>query len=254
MNIKHLIIILIFIINIIGTISFIINIQTYQSKTQIKYNINNVFDEVYLINLEREPEKLKVMKEKLNKHNIKYKLIKAIDGSKIKNIKLLRYGNAGAVGIKKTQIKIIQEAKQKKYNKILILEDDLLFINNFETLFDHYYKQIMETDSDWKLLYLGCSYRTPQNFSFLNYVHTKSSYGNFAVGVDSRVYDVILKSKDDNRPIDDIFVEDIQSNYKSLVMKPQLITAEVRKKSTTDGYKISNHYYYNNNVNIKNYK
>ena len=68
------------------------------------------------------------------------------------------------------------------------------------------------------------------------YTKPKNTFGSFALGIDHRVYDSILKSENDNRPADDIILEDIQPDKKfnSLIMNPHLITADVRKDSTTD--------------------
>lgn len=223
------------------------------TKTNIIHKINNIFDQVYLINLKTDENKLRIMEEKFKKYNIKFKLFPGIDGRKIKNIKLLRYGNKGAVGIKRTQIDIIKDAMKNRYKRILICEDDLIFRKNFLYEFDNSYKQIIKKNNNWNLLYLGCSYKSRFNSQNKYFIKAKKSYGNFAVGVDESVYKTILTAENDNRPIDDIFVEDIQKNkkFKSIVFNPMVIVADVRKPSKTDGLKDISGWYYNHNDIIK---
>ena len=124
------------------------------------YTINNIFDKVYLINLERDIHKLNIMKNKLDKLKIKYELFKAIDGSKLQEVKLLRFGNKGAVGCKMSHIKNYKKMqKNNNYSKILILEDDLYFLNNFIEEFDTYYKELLNQNKNWELLYFGACNR-----------------------------------------------------------------------------------------------
>ena len=244
--ILYIIIILIIYLFIYLFLIYICNIK--------KYTINNVFDQVYLINLKKDKKKFKIMDKKLKKYNIKYKLFPGINGSKIKNIKLLRYGTAGAVGIKKTQMNIIKDAIKKKYNRILIMEDDLIFIKDFLKKFNQGYKKIIKKHNDWKLLYLGCSFKYDFKKPRKGFVNANNSLGNFSVGVDKSVFKKILKSEKDNRPIDDIFVEDIQKKkYKSIVFDPMVITADVRKPSTTDGKETLEWYYIRNDIDVKDY-
>lgn len=218
--------------------------------------LNEIFDKIYLINLEEDKDKLYNIKKKLKKYNIKYEIVKGINGNKLKNIKLLRFGNKGAVGIKKTQMKIIKDAKINNYKKILILEDDLIFKKKFVESLTKQYKELSKIYREWDLLYLGCSYRYKNNDVNKFYVKANGSYGNFAVGVDQNAYDSILKAEDDNRPIDDIFVENIQNNsqFTCLVFNPMVITADVRKLSKTDGIKANVRKYYKiNNINLNKY-
>ena len=44
------------------------------------------------------------------------------------------------------------DAKKNKYNKILFMEDDVIFHKEFNSLFNDITSKI---DDDWKILYLG---------------------------------------------------------------------------------------------------
>ena len=222
-----------------------------EAKRPKRYHPNNVFDKIYLLNLKADTKKLNVMKKKLGMYNIKYDIFEAIDGKSISNVPLLRYGNRGAVGTKQSQLAIVKDAIYRNYKKILILEDDIIFHKNFDENFNRQYENVLKVNPRWDLLYLGCSFKhkfqMPKDQNF--FISAKGAYGNFAVGIDSRVFSDILMSAKDRRPIDDIFVEDIQrrKDRSSVVLIPMLITADIRKVSKTDGTNFNAGWYYSIN-------
>ena len=218
--------------------------------------INKIFDKVFILNLDKDKKKLDSMKIKLNNYNINFERFSAINGKELKNIKLLRYGNEGAVGNKKSVIEMIKIAKKNNYKRILLLEDDLIFIKNFNKKFNLSYNELIKNNNNWNLLYFGASNRKKSNDKQKYFRKPHNSYGSFAVGIDNSVFDLILKYENDNRPIDDIMVEEIQKNkaFKTFVFNPMLITADQRKISSTDGVKWDEKFYYNlNNINMDDY-
>ncbi len=226
--------------------------------TNQDYTVNNVFDQVYLINRKKDKRNLEIMQRKFKKYGISYQIFQAIDGiPDVINITMLRSGNKGAVGLKQTQMNIVKDAKKHHYKKILICEDDLVFLKRFKYAFHRQYDQIMHRKyRHWNLLYLGSSYHWRKEIISPHNIPAIRAYGNFAVGVDESIYDIILSYEYDDRPIDDIFVEEFQETpgFKSVVLNPMLITADVKKTSSTDGiYTDWVSYYNENNITLANY-
>lgn len=223
--------------------------------SEFKYTINNVFDQVYLINLEKDTDKFERMNHILNTLNIKFKLINAIDAYKIPEPKN-KWTHRGAYGCKLSHLLALNDAKKNKYNKILILEDDLIFTKNFNNLFHNYYGLLMKQHKDWKMLFLGCSFheKHPDFNSEKKLIKSKKSLGAFAVGIDCELLDIILKFEKDNRAIDTIYQQEIEDKVKSFVCNPMLITAKVDKVSNTCGF-INNQdvYLKKNNLNRNNF-
>ena len=60
----------------------------------------------------------------------------------------------GAWGVLRTNERIINDAIKKKYNRILILEDDVLFSSSFNEDFKRFIETINES---WKILCLGAT-------------------------------------------------------------------------------------------------
>jgi len=219
------------------------------------YSINNVFDKVYLINLEQDTDKYQTMKNKLDNLNIQFELFKAIDGKKLNNCKLLRSGNKGAVGCKMSHMTILRNAKKNNYSKILILEDDIYFWKTFNEKFDSLYKELMTKNKSWKVLYLGgCAHKPlPKTNNNIWEIGSARLYGSQAIGFDKSIYNTILQSENDRRPYDDILAESInQHNY---IFTPYLIYQNINKQSTTSTNNIKDQEFFNrlNSINPNNY-
>lgn len=175
--------------------------------------INNYFDHVYLLNLDKDQNKLLTITQKLNQLSIDFTRFKAIDGTNLqydnKEFKI-GYGhieNKYALACLYSHIEIIKEAKSKDYQRILILEDDVQFIENINL-----YLQYLRKISEWKLLYLGGSQHNWNNIEYLsNFYYSNQTLGTFAYGVDHSVYDDII-NYNHTKSIDN-HLSDIQKKY-----------------------------------------
>lgn len=104
-------------------------------------NINNkiLWDKIYIINLKRREDRKILMIEKLSEQKIdNYEIIEGYDGKDIKvleNFNLIKNNskivNSGHFGCLLSHIKAIKKAQKNNYNNIMILEDDIIFNNNF---------------------------------------------------------------------------------------------------------------------------
>jgi|TARA_B110000091_G_scaffold211245_1_gene255526 GR25 family glycosyltransferase involved in LPS biosynthesis len=210
-------------------------IEKFDNKQNL---LNQIFDKIYVINLNQDIEKKNIIDKKLKELNIDYSIFEAVDGKKLKNIKLLNYGSVGAVGCRLSHMKILEDAVKNNYNRILVFEDDIIFRKDFNKHLEQQYLTIKNNNVDWKLLYLGCSYHVlPKNIkNNVDYVETMGNTSSaFAVGIHKDIYNVILNNiKNTNKVYDDILAQNIQPNYKSIVFNPQIVSVIVSNKSSTD--------------------
>ena len=132
------------------------------SGVQKKENIiNQYFDNVYVINLDKSTKRMKYMKELLDNENIKYERFNAIYGKNlskefIDNITTIKCKNlcpVNLIGCALSHISVWKDILDKNYNNSLILEDDIYFDNNYK---DNLKKSLNELPNDWDILYLGC--------------------------------------------------------------------------------------------------
>ena len=220
--------------------------------------LNKIFDKIYVINLKQDVKKKIIIEKKLKELNIQYTIFEAIDGEKLKNVKLLNYGNIGAVGCRLSHMKILEDAVKNNYTSILVFEDDVIFRKDFNKHLEEQYSTIKNNNVNWKLLYLGCSYHgLPKNIkNSIDYVETiGNAYGTFAVGIHKDIYNVILNNiKNINKVYDNILAKNIQPNYKSIVFNPQIVSAIVSKKSNTDNGTMNQKKYMEGNLlNLKDF-
>ncbi|VDD77357.1 unnamed protein product [Mesocestoides corti] len=129
------------------------------------------FDQIYLINLERRPDRLEKMTYALREQGIEAKLIRATDGKELNpesikqwNItqlsgyadpyhkRALKYGEIGCF---LSHYRIWQDMLTDDYERILILEDDLRFVPGFTRRLRATVEEADVGMPDWELLYVG---------------------------------------------------------------------------------------------------
>ena len=144
---------------------FIIFIFLYCNNELIKGGNNNILekiDKIYFINLDKSKDRLDMMLEYGKNLNLKLKRFPAVYGKDLNTDKLIEKGildknnklNKGEIGCFLSHINIWKEAIKKNYEHILILEDDIIFTDNFKNNFNKYYNQV---PNDWDIIHLGGS-------------------------------------------------------------------------------------------------
>jgi len=163
------------------------------------------WDKIYIINLEKDEFKKQNSLFQLEKNNItNYEFFKAINSSNniiydilYKNIIediitnknevfIKNNFNKGALGCLLSHIEIIKSAKKNNLQKILILEDDFLMINNFQHELNNLFSNI---DDDWDFLYLGKKQgNIKQKIDIVNEIHINNEYFNQPIVINNYVY------------------------------------------------------------------
>lgn len=234
--------------------------------------VHRYFDQIYVLNLERRPDKKGEMVKKLNTLGINATFITAVDGYTLENkreyetyvqlplkaegchpLELLRnrklISSPGAWGCLKSYLKIIQLAKKNGFKKILCLEDDAVFHKDFEQKFT---EAIQTIPSSWKVLYLGASQREwqiPRDLSYANpdkttfdpnedWYYPKRTDGTYAFALDASTFDLLIseiKKMDcpiDSGPLRSIFHAHPKECF---VVFPNLIIADVTTSDIRTG-------------------
>ena len=110
------------------------------------------FDKVYCINLDRRPDRMKHFEGQVKKYGLgEFERFSAYDGKKL-NIKDHSYNmSIGNLGLVLSNLEILNICKNKKYNNVLIIEDDCLFTDEVLKI-EEYFNLL---PSDWDMLYMG---------------------------------------------------------------------------------------------------
>lgn len=123
--------------------------------------LNTVVDKVYVINLKKDKAKLKSLTKELNDQHIVFERFDAIDGSSINNDSRITsfcnsYCSNGIKGCALSHRTIWENALKKGYETVAILEDDIRFNNNFNTILQLNYYSI---PNDFDIIYLGSAFQ-----------------------------------------------------------------------------------------------
>lgn len=111
--------------------------------------LSNV-DKIYCVNLDRRADRWGETQVEMKRLNLQNRVFRysAIDGNEVGGKNRLLPGEHGLI---LTHINILKEAIDKGYSNILIFEDDVEFINDFENIDDY----ISKVPEDWDIIYLG---------------------------------------------------------------------------------------------------
>lgn len=213
-------------------------------------SLNKIFEKIYVINLKRRRDRRVLCSQKLEKMGIIFQYIDGVDGSDSRYDTLCSMilkkkdtwiKSRGAIGLLMTYKVIMEDALEKKYNNILILEDDINFHKQFEYLLQKTTKNINfnETDCVW----LGANqYRydddqkkqlADPNCEFYTVSRTKWCYtfGTYAIAFNRKFMLELKKSLDLNKvtyAIDvHIFWTLAKANMSGRILRPFLILPDV---------------------------
>lgn len=106
-------------------------------------NWPSFIDNVYLVNLAQREDRLLESAKLFEEYEIPYEVFPAIKDTQ------------GARGLRDTMLKIFNDTIEKKYENILVFEDDVKFIEDKITFHDILNKAIKQLPENYHILYLG---------------------------------------------------------------------------------------------------
>jgi GR25 family glycosyltransferase involved in LPS biosynthesis len=122
--------------------------------------INTLVDKVYVINLDKDIERLRTIDEALRKQGISYQRLPATLGSNVtSDTRLSEFCNSfctdGVKGCAISHHRVWEDALKNGYSRILVFEDDSLIPDDF----DKKVRDIMiKLPNSYDILFLGCQY------------------------------------------------------------------------------------------------
>uniref|UniRef100_A0AC34GYM6 Uncharacterized protein n=1 Tax=Panagrolaimus sp. ES5 TaxID=591445 RepID=A0AC34GYM6_9BILA len=138
------------------------------------------FDMIYVINLKRRPERLQKMDLIMKLLGIKYQVFEAVDGKALTNedLSILRFMQEyedpfakrpmtmGEVGCFLSHYKIWEDMVKQNYQNVIIFEDDIKFAVNSTNVLNSVMEDLIKTQLEWDIIYLGRKKMTPQGDEF----------------------------------------------------------------------------------------
>ena len=128
-------------------------------------------DKIFVINLERRPERRERMRAALKLLNLRYELFSAIDGRQLNesyleelNVTMLtgwrdpwgsRTITYGEIGCFLSHYFIWEKVVAGEMDSVIVLEDDIRFLPGFRMRFSEMVDEVKRLSLDWDLIYLG---------------------------------------------------------------------------------------------------
>ena len=201
--------------------------------------INKYFDHVYCLNLPECKERADMTISRAQRFGISFTFFPAISGKLFSNIHESHSSvnettitNPNYMACALSHLSIYRHALVNEYSRILIIEDDLLFNKDMNSLFSD---AIEEVPDDWKLLYLAWiplsddlmywNYKIiDDRFIGENVFKAKNLWSAMAYGIDSFMMEYMVNryNRSFDKEIDRTFVEEIQPNFPCYAMAPQI--------------------------------
>ncbi len=190
--------------------------------------VNDFFDKVIVINLDRRTDRMEKLAPQLEKLDIQYKRFSAVDAKKLDIDPIV-------AGLQSH----IQVMKQIAGQRVLILEDDALFVDDFNEKFE----KVMQTlPEDWDIFYLGAL--VPKEVGLVRMVNRHWGIQVLTTGSQaycinpSRLEYFISKLEDYNSYID-IGLRDFAKGLKAYITQPNLVVqfpsySDLRLKEVND--------------------
>lgn len=259
-----------------GVDSFGFNIELCKKKIALcggnissAHLLNEFFDHIYVVNLKHHIGKRLKIVNQLRKSNISFEIFEATNGyigepfRQYENYQLIPIGHlkrysdfnarevrrgskfiesAGAVGYIYTYLNILNDAKKRGYKRFLILEDDVILCNDFESKFR---KFISGVGDDWKILQLGASQygwdsvdidSSAKNGHY--FPRRLDTCGSFAIAFDSSIIDELIEAQQAfEAPFDHLPMGEMYEKYlgKCFVAYPNVVMPDVGDSSIRGG-------------------
>ena len=203
-----------------------------------KSKINTFFNKVYIITIDKDRKRWQQMYFNLRKfgiYNYKKVLGENINLTSIPKheVNMLRekhlMNNAnyvkGFLSCKRAHWRIIKEAYEKNYDSILILEDDVIFKDNMEELFNKAIDQLK--DNEWDMLYFSGRHDNPTIMYNDNLMRLTGSLGAFAYAINKTLIRILYVSLIKNGcEVDTYYKEAIHPRFRCYSVYPHIVTCD----------------------------
>jgi glycosyl transferase family 25 len=184
--------------------------------------LNDYFDKIYCINLDRRKDRWNTVKTQFEKHNIEVLRFDAIDG---KNLNPNPYLSLGALGCLISHLSILKDAYENNFDKILITEDDVEFCDNLNFKFFQYENQLPK----WDILYFGANHALCNSYEpnppikiSENIYKVEHAYALHCYCVNKSCYKTLIETISRMDSPVDVIISKIQKELNVYVFRPHL--------------------------------
>jgi GR25 family glycosyltransferase involved in LPS biosynthesis len=190
--------------------------------------VNDFFDRVVVINLDRRTDRMDKLDPQLKELEIEYERFSAVDA--------LELGISPIVAGTMSHVAVMKKYQEEK---VLILEDDALFCENFNEKFA---KAVETVPADWDVMYLGALLPkttgkvTPVNDQWARQVFSTGTQAYCIAPVRTQYF---IENLDGYEWYIDIGMRTFAEGYNAYIAQPNLVTqfpsySDLRKMDVND--------------------
>ncbi|TAD78972.1 MAG: hypothetical protein EA001_05625 [Oscillatoriales cyanobacterium] len=141
--------------------------------------LHHYFDQIYCINLDRRPDRWEHCQQEFSKHGIEQVTrFSAVDAKQIQLPFDAMYN--AELSCTLSHLKVLEQAIATAAERVLILEDDVVFHDRLGEFFDHYWRQL---PLDWDVCLMGGNHIEPPQPITANLLKTRRTYALHAYSV-----------------------------------------------------------------------
>jgi GR25 family glycosyltransferase involved in LPS biosynthesis len=175
-------------------------------------NINELSENIYVINLKERVDRRIHIENEMKKINCnQYKVVDAINGNIEYNPTKLKNGMYGLV---KTYLMIFDDWIKKDNDNIMIIEDDCLFVENFNQKLKTY---ITNVPHDWDMLYFGANHNYHMGMKTLKIndfcIKLNNSYSAHCLILKKNVFTDLIDNIKNYTIENDVMLANLQKKY-----------------------------------------
>jgi GR25 family glycosyltransferase involved in LPS biosynthesis len=183
--------------------------------------LNDIADSIYVINLKnRTDRKEHIVNQLKNIECTDYILFEGVDGRTIENPTRL---SSGMFGLINTYFNMYDDWKKSPKNNILIIEDDCIFVDNFNEKLNEYMEYVPK---DWDMLYFGANhnYHIGRQTKTINEkcIKLNNSFSAHCVILKSYVFEELILSLRQLNIENDVMMSNLQRKYNAYSSIPGL--------------------------------
>lgn len=185
--------------------------------------LNDFFEKVFCINLERRKDRKAEMEMEFAKHGIEAEFTKAVDGNLMAVPVIVSEDGTviqkGYFGCLLSHLHVIKEAKRRGYKNYCVFEDDADFHPEFQKYFSEF---ITRVPGDWDMIYFGGNNMEKPKMIVDNVARVAKTYTTHAFAVEESAYDFIIEVWDKIEKLD-ITLAKLQKHLKCYIFQPHLV-------------------------------
>lgn len=193
------------------------------------FELNDFFPHQACINLDRRPQRWLRTASRFRRHGFdRVRRFSAVDGLTV-DVPSSWRGSAGAFGCLQSNLALVRQARQEKWPRILIFEDDVVFPPDVMARFSEYVRQV---PAKWDMLFFGAMHLDSPLPVGENVGRMTAATSTYAYALNESVYDAFIELNTGALTAVDLNNLELQKRFACYCFHPHLAWVESGESDT----------------------